>query len=166
MIFAISIVLTIVFMVLCGVLNADSTRSIWQVMKILFFVASVVDIVSIIGCIVVSVKTKEKMPMWLIIIMVIVAVVVVMFIIGIMSQNDYEKKANYYANSSVQITIETFNKIGDGLTYNQVCEIIGFQGKLVEDSGVVKKYSWEQKGKSINVTFLNDKLLSKGQSGL
>lgn len=170
MIFAISLILTIIFMVLCGVLNADSTRGIWKVMKILFFVASVVDIISIIGCIVVSVKTKEKMPIWLTIIMVIVAVVVVMFVIGIMSQNEYEKaKENYsnnYINNSVQITMDKFKSIENGLTYNQVCEIIGFQGTLASEQGSIKEYTWTSNEQTIKVMFLNEKVMSKGQSGL
>ncbi len=92
MLFAIGIVLTIIFMVLCGALNADNTREIWQIMKVLFSISLVVDIVSIIGCIVASIKNKEKMPTWLIIIIVLVVVFAIMWGVStIMDLRIYQK---------------------------------------------------------------------------
>lgn len=92
--FAISIELTIIFMVLCDVFNTDNTMVIWQIMKILFSVSLVVTIVSFIGCIVTSIKNKEKMPIWLITIIVLIVVYVVMWAIyNYMDKRTYEKVA-------------------------------------------------------------------------
>lgn len=92
MFFAISIVLTIIFMVLCGVFNTDNTMVIWQIMKILFSVSLVVSVVSLIGWIVSSIKNKEKLPIWLITIIVTILVIVVLGVIAkIMDSKTYQK---------------------------------------------------------------------------
>ncbi len=92
MFFAIGIVLTIIFMVLCGVFNTDNTMVIWQIMKVLFSVSLVVTIVSFIGCIVASIKNKEKMPTWLIFIIVFIVVVAVIWgLATIMDLRTYQK---------------------------------------------------------------------------
>lgn len=99
MFFAISIVLTIIFMVLCGVFNTDNTMVIWQIMKILFSVSLVVSVVSLIGWIVSSIKNKEKLPIWLIIIIVTILVIVVLGVISkIMDSKTYQKYS--YTNDS------------------------------------------------------------------
>lgn len=92
MFFAISVVLTIIFMVLCGVFNTDNTQQIWQIMKALFAVSLVVTIISFIGYIVASIKNKEKTPTWLIIIIVLIVVFAVMWGVStIMDLRTYQK---------------------------------------------------------------------------
>lgn len=92
MFFAISIVSTIIFMVLCGVFNTDNTMVIWQIMKILFSVSLVVTIISFIGFTVVSIKNKRKMPIWLIIIIVLIVVFAVMWVLStIMDLRTYQQ---------------------------------------------------------------------------
>lgn len=92
MFFSISIVLTIIFMVLCGVFNTDNTMVIWQIMKVLFSVSLVVSAVSLIGWIVSSIKNKEKLPIWLITIIVTILVIVVLGVIAkIMDSKTYKK---------------------------------------------------------------------------
>lgn len=96
MFFAISIVSTIIFMVLCGVFNTDNTMVIWQIMKILFSVSLVVTIISFIGFTVVSIKNKGKMPIWLITIIVLIVVVVVLAVVSnIMDMKSFQKFAQY-----------------------------------------------------------------------
>ena len=92
MFFAISIVSTIIFMVLCGVFNTDNTMVIWQIMKILFSVSLVVTIISFIGWIVSSIKNKEKLPIWLIAIIVLIVVFAVVWVLSnIMDKKTYQK---------------------------------------------------------------------------
>ncbi len=105
MFFAISIVLTIIFMVLCGVFNTDNTMVIWQIMKILFSLSLVVSIVSLVGWIVSSIKNKEKLPIWLITIIVLIVVGAVMWVVStIMDSKTYQKYscANEFFLSLVQ----------------------------------------------------------------
>lgn len=104
MFFAISIVLTIIFMVLCGVFNTDNTQQIWQIMKVLFSVSLVGDIVSVIGYIVSSIKNKEKVPIWLITIIVLIVVFAIMWVVStIMDLRTYQKYSctNYFFQSLV-----------------------------------------------------------------
>lgn len=90
--FAISSILAIIFMVLCGVFNTDNTMVIWQIMKILFSVSLVVTIISFIGFTVVSIKNKGKMPIWLITIIVTILVIVVLGVTAkIMDSRTYQK---------------------------------------------------------------------------
>lgn len=92
MFFAISVVLTIIFMILCGVFNTDNTQQIWQIMKILFSVSLVVTIISFIGFTVVSIKNKRKMPIWLITIIVLIIVFAIMWGVStIMDLRTYQK---------------------------------------------------------------------------
>ena len=92
MFFAISIVSTIIFMVLCGIFNTDNTMVIWQIMKILFSVSLVVTIISFIGWIVSSIKNKEKLPIWLIAIIVLIVVFAVVWVLSnIMDKRTYQK---------------------------------------------------------------------------
>ena len=92
MFFAISIVSTIIFMVLCGIFNTDNTMVIWQIMKILFSVSLIVTIISFIGWIVSSIKNKEKLPIWLIAIIVLIVVFAVVWVLSnIMDKKTYQK---------------------------------------------------------------------------
>lgn len=92
MFFAISIVSTIIFMVLCGIFNTDNTMVIWQIMKILFSVSLVVTIISFICWIVSSIKNKEKLPIWLIAIIVLIVVFAVVWVLSnIMDKKTYQK---------------------------------------------------------------------------
>lgn len=92
MFFAISIVSTIIFMVLCSIFNTDNTMVIWQIMKILFSVSLVVTIISFIGWIVSSIKNKEKLPIWLIAIIVLIVVFAVVWVLSnIMDKKTYQK---------------------------------------------------------------------------
>lgn len=96
--FLVSLVLTVIFMILCGVLNADSTRGIWQVMKVLCYIAIAVDIISIVGCIAISIKNKEKMPVWLIVVIAIIIAMCIILLIGSISQNNFDKKSDQAVN--------------------------------------------------------------------
>lgn len=78
--------------------------------------------------------------------------------------------------SDETITLEEFNKIEHGMTYSQVCEIIGGKGTLSSsvDLGmgaeyVTEMYDWEGKGKfggNASITFQGGVVTAKAQFGL
>ena len=76
-----------------------------------------------------------------------------------------EKKKDY-------ITLEDFNKISTGMSYEEVKNIIGSDGTVVSDTQVSDThmiiYSWYGKDKisNANFNFQDDKLINKTQLGL
>ncbi len=80
--------------------------------------------------------------------------------------------------SPKKITMEKFNKIQDGMSYQQVSEIVGDPGKLGASTtmpavpGVMgaiesKIYMWQNPdGSNMNVQFQNNKVIGKAQAGL
>ena len=78
-------------------------------------------------------------------------------------------------NSEASISLEEFNKIETGMTYKQVCDIVGGEGSLgssVDIGGADFKtelYQWTGSGSlgaNANVTFQGGKVISKAQIGL
>ncbi len=83
------------------------------------------------------------------------------------SNNNSEKEEN-----QCYITIEKFNQINIGMTYEEVKNIIGCDGTLSTETAVedqtLKIYGWYAKNKISNATFsfTNDVLSAKAQIGL
>lgn len=79
-------------------------------------------------------------------------------------------------NSEASISLEEFNKIETGMTYQEVCKIIGGEGTLSSsvDMGVGSEYKteiyqWSGEGAigaNANVTFQGGVVVSKAQFGL
>lgn len=79
-------------------------------------------------------------------------------------------------NSEASISLEEFNNIETGMTYEQVCDIVGGEGTLSSsvDVGIgeeykTKIYQWTGSGSigaNANVTFQGGKVISKAQVGL
>ena len=79
-------------------------------------------------------------------------------------------------NSEASISLEEFNKIKTGMTYEEVCAIIGGEGTLSSsvDVGIGAEYKTEiyqwtghgSLGANANVTFQGGKVISKAQIGL
>ncbi len=79
-------------------------------------------------------------------------------------------------NSEASISLEEFNKIETGMTYEEVCNIVGGEGSLGSsvDIGVGQEYKSEiyqwtgdgSIGANANVTFQGGKVISKAQIGL
>lgn len=71
-----------------------------------------------------------------------------------------------------EITLDEFNQIETGMTYEEVVNIIGSEGTLTSETTVgditSKMYSWNGKSITSNATFLfqNDSLTSKSQLNL
>ena len=78
--------------------------------------------------------------------------------------------------SEASISLEEFNKIETGMTYSQVCEIVGGEGTLGSSVDVgmgaqykTEIYQWTGSGTigaNANVTFQGGKVVSKAQAGL
>lgn len=73
------------------------------------------------------------------------------------------------------ITLDEFNKIKNGMTYEQVCKIIGCEGKLVTSSEIggstSQTYGWSSKDMGgvtygATVVFIDGKVTGKTQVGL
>lgn len=75
-------------------------------------------------------------------------------------------------NISKYITLEEFNKIETGMTYDQVKEIIGSEGTVNSDTSYGGQrmiiYSWygSDEISNANFNFENDSLINKTQIGL
>ena len=83
--------------------------------------------------------------------------------------------SNVFALSELspdKMTLDKFNQIEVGMTYEQVVEIVGFEGKLSTESNIgdysIKTYIWEASNGIANalVSFTNGKVSSKNQIGL
>lgn len=75
--------------------------------------------------------------------------------------------------NTARITMASFNDLKEGMSYREVVEIIGGEGRILSEStesGIENKtYRWEGSGRpgaNADVTFQNDKLAGKDQFGL
>lgn len=72
------------------------------------------------------------------------------------------------------ITLAEYSQIKNGMTYDEVCDIVGGAGRVVSEAGTGRYYSfvvvWDGAGSTIganaNVLFQNGKVVSKAQAGL
>ncbi len=96
---------------------------------------------------------------------------------GCSTLNDFIKGTDAdIINSEASISLEEFNKIETGMTYDEVCGIIGGEGTLgssvdigVGDEYKTEIYQWTGDGSigaNANVTFQGGKVISKAQIGL
>jgi len=72
-----------------------------------------------------------------------------------------------------KITVDEYEEIEAGMSYDEVCDIIGGEGELLSESSIAGYdgaiYSWEGKGSvgaNANVTFQNGEVVTKAQIGL
>ncbi|SFJ71288.1 DUF3862 domain-containing protein [Thermoflavimicrobium dichotomicum] len=70
-----------------------------------------------------------------------------------------------------EVTMKKFKKIKNGMSYEEVVRIIGFEGTEMSSSEVAGiktvMYSWQNEdGSNMNAMFQNNKLTSKAQFGL
>ena len=67
-----------------------------------------------------------------------------------------------------KITLEQFNKIKQGMTYQEVVQILGREGELMSEAGSMRMYTWTNKDdfSNMNATFNNNRVAAKGQLGL
>lgn len=75
-----------------------------------------------------------------------------------------------------KISMEEFNSINEGMTYEEVCEIIGGEGEQLAntdlglgDEFVTESYQWECEGSigaNAIIMFQGGKVVTKSQAGL
>jgi len=54
----------------------------------------------------------------------------------------------------------------EGMSYEQVAGILGWQGQLLASNKNVKTYQWQKGNGFMSATFIDNKLLTKAQAGL
>ena len=113
---------------------------------------------------------------WLIVIIIVIAIATSQG----NSTNTAEKTSTNPENSTIaedtKITLEEFNQVETGMTYEEVVGIIGTEGTVMSESDITGDgqykttiYSWEGKGSlgaNANITFQAGKVVSKAQFGL
>lgn len=75
-------------------------------------------------------------------------------------------------NNSSKVTLEQFNRLQEGMTYQEVVSILGSEGEILSSSDIAGyktiMYMWEGNslGGNMNAIFQNDKMISRAQFGL
>ncbi|MBS5166279.1 MAG: DUF3862 domain-containing protein [Butyricicoccus pullicaecorum] len=95
-------------------------------------------------------------------------------IYSVSTMNDtVQKQVSGISDDAEYITLDEYNQIQNGMTYDQVVEIIGSSGSSAAESGVndytIKIYTWYGNGiagSNANVTFTNGTVSAKAQVGL
>ncbi|EMA6341722.1 DUF3862 domain-containing protein [Bacillus cytotoxicus] len=86
-----------------------------------------------------------------------------------------EVKGTHASENKHTVSKEEFNRIQNGMTYEQVKDIIGSDGTILSESGekgtefYTIMYKWEGEGSigaNANFMFQNNKLMNKAQFGL
>lgn len=87
--------------------------------------------------------------------------------------NDIQKSVSGVSDESEYITLDEYNRIENGMTYEDVVNIIGSNGSqtsTVTSNGInITMYSWYGNGaagSNANVTFTNNTVTGKAQIGL
>ncbi|MBD8520553.1 DUF3862 domain-containing protein [Lysinibacillus fusiformis] len=70
--------------------------------------------------------------------------------------------------SDIEITLEQFNKLENGMSKEQVFDILGGEGAVLSESGDIVMYTYNGKslGANASLMFQGDKLMNKTQLGL
>lgn len=117
-------------------------------------------------------KTKKNhIGLYIFLFLLLVGFIVIGFF-GSSTDHVYNNSAN---KNDELISLEEFNKIETGMTYEQVKEIVGSDGTLTSDVSVgdekyhTQIYMWygnKITGGNANITFQNGKVVGKAQVGL
>ena len=109
-------------------------------------------------------------------ILVFATIIVIFLGIGVASSiNENALPSSSQSYKDEKITLEKFNKIETGMTYQEVVDIIGEEGTVLSEVDIVQDeqyhtimYSWTAKDgiANANVTFQAGKVVSKAQIGL
>lgn len=91
-----------------------------------------------------------------------------------LNMNDsIQKSVSGVSDTAEYITMNEYNQIETGMSYDEVKEIIGSEGELASTSSVsgytISIYTWYGNGvagSNANVTFTNDGVTAKAQVGL
>jgi Beta-lactamase inhibitor (BLIP) len=78
-------------------------------------------------------------------------------------------QAGVGGGSDIEVTLDQFNKLENGMTFEQVTEILGGEGELSSSAADTKMYSYTGKGDfgaNVILSFQGNKLINKTQMGL
>lgn len=101
-------------------------------------------------------------------------IVGIITIIGAQTLNDnVQKELSGVSDETEFITLNEFNKIKNGMSYDEVCEIVGSEGTVSSESGsgqyslkIITWYGNGTAGSNANVSFTNNEVSGKAQVGL
>ena len=97
----------IVFIVsaICS-LTFNNIKVIWELCRILLYTSIAGFICSIIGCIVIAISKKEKLPIWVDVIIALIITMIVIFILGNLSKNEFDTKAKEYQEQNKNLLLK------------------------------------------------------------
>lgn len=113
---------------------------------------------------------KVVSPVLSILVTLIILIVIIFAVAGVAGNKTKDTE-----QQSEKITLEKFNKIETGMTYQEVVDIIGEEGTILSESNITGNeeyhtimYSWKAKDgiANANVTVQGGKVVSKAQIGL
>lgn len=102
----------------------------------------------------------------------------IIIIVGIIvnpSDNNTTQTGTDIVQNQEKITLEKFNKIETGMTYQEVVDIVGEEGTVISETDIMQDekyktimYCWYASNgiANANVTFQGGKVVSKAQLGL
>lgn len=104
---------------------------------------------------------------------IFLCVIVVCIFVAALSGSKDEISEELSEATAELITLDEFNTIQNGMSYEEVVEIIGSEGEASSTATVgditTSIYMWKGKGSigaNANVTFINNKVSAKAQFGL
>lgn len=172
--FKIVFIISIIGMIITALTSSGTgfINVIWQISRVLTILAISIDIILFLACTVISIKNKEKVPIWFTIIQgILLAFIIIGLISDYIDKKQQErmdeniKNYNYQTKNSSYITLEEFNQVQIGMTYDEVVEVIGGEGDLIAQDAYTQTYSWEPASSSnmysVTMTFYNGILSSK-----
>lgn len=105
-------------------------------------------------------------------ILLTISIICIILIVILMMQNNINVETNQPNN---KITLEKFNNIQLGMTYDEVVDIIGEEGTVFSETNIMQDeqykttiYYWYANNgiANANITFQGGKVVSKAQLGL
>ena len=172
--FKIVFIISIIGMIITALTSSGTgfINVIWQISRVLTILAISIDIILFLACTVISIKNKEKVPIWFTILQgILLAFIIIGLISDYIDKKQQErmdeniKNYNYQTKNSSYITLEEFNQVQIGMTYDEVVEVIGGEGDLIAQDAYTQTYSWEPASSSnmysVTMTFYNGILSSK-----
>lgn len=108
-------------------------------------------------------------------------IIIIVIIFGIASSQGKNNTIQTGTNSTElkndeRITLEEFNQVKAGMTYEEIIKIIGGEGTILSETNIGDSeeyhtiiYMWEGKGSigaNANITMQGGKVVSKAQAGL
>ena len=105
-------------------------------------------------------------------ILIFLILIAVGIVVAVNMNDAVQQSISGVSSNSEYITMEEYNQIQTGMSYDEVKNIVGSEGELSSTSTVagytISIYTWygNDLGANANVTFENDQVIGKAQVGL